>query len=99
MWPLPYLRPTSARNRTRTTVAESNGIEAVRAADTICHITTPFKTGVTDMDASCTGVLVGVFENSIVYPGSPLCHFVNVEDSVRTIQESPASDGDRQPAG
>jgi predicted deacylase len=59
--------------------------DLVHEGDTICRITNPFKTDVTTVTAPFTGVLVGILENPVVYPGNPLCHFVKVEDSVQQI--------------
>jgi predicted deacylase len=62
--------------------------DLVREGETICRITNPFKTDVTEVTAPFTGVLVGVLENPVVYPGNPLCHFVKVDDDTRRIIES-----------
>ncbi|MEZ3117501.1 succinylglutamate desuccinylase/aspartoacylase family protein [Halobaculum sp. MBLA0147] len=51
----------------------------------ICRITSPFMTDVTTVTAPFDGVLVGVLENPVVYPGNPLCHFVKVGDEVTSI--------------
>jgi predicted deacylase len=55
--------------------------------ETICRITNPFKSDATVVKAPFTGLLVGVLENPVVYPGNPLCHFVKVEDMQRGIIE------------
>jgi len=62
----------------------------------ICRITNPFKTDVTEVAAPFTGVLVGVLENPVVYPGNPLCHFVKVDERTRRSIESRR---DADPAG
>ena len=48
----------------------------VEAGEAVCTITNPFKTDATTVEAPFTGVLVGVLENPLVYPGNPLCHLV-----------------------
>ncbi len=76
--------------------ADSGGIvemhhdrgDLVEAGETICRITNPFKTEATVVEAPFTGLLAGVLENPVVYPGNPLCHLVQI-DGVhrRLIQE------------
>jgi predicted deacylase len=73
--------------------------DLVHEGDVICRITNPFKTDVTEVEAPFTGVLVGVLENPVVYPGNPLCHFVKVEDQVKEILEARAADKSSKPAG
>ncbi|WP_370464969.1 succinylglutamate desuccinylase/aspartoacylase family protein [Natronomonas sp. LN261] len=51
----------------------------VEAGDPVCTITNPFKTDVTTVEAPFTGVLIGVLENPLVYPGNPLCHLVALD--------------------
>ncbi|MFW5965637.1 MAG: succinylglutamate desuccinylase/aspartoacylase family protein [Halodesulfurarchaeum sp.] len=51
----------------------------VSAGDTIATISNPFKTERTTVEAPFTGLLVGVLENPLVYPGNPLCHLVELE--------------------
>jgi len=51
----------------------------------ICRITNPFKGDPTVVRAPFTGILVGVLENPVVYPGNPLCHFVRVDQTVQGI--------------
>jgi predicted deacylase len=51
----------------------------VEAGETVCTITNPFKTDVTEIEAPFTGLLIGVPENPLVYPGNPLCHLVALE--------------------
>jgi hypothetical protein len=52
--------------------------DLVRKGATICRITNPFKTDETTVEAPFTGLLVGVLENPVVYPGNPLCHFIKI---------------------
>ena len=48
----------------------------VEVGEAVCTITNPFKTDATTVEAPFTGVLLGVLENPLVYPGNPLCHLV-----------------------
>ncbi len=68
--------------------------DLVHEGDVICRITNPFKTDVTEVTAPFTGVLVGVLENPVVYPGNPICHVVNVEENVEQILEARAAEAD-----
>ena len=52
--------------------------DLVHDGETICRITNPFKSDATVVQAPFTGLLVGVLENPVVYPGNPLCHLVKV---------------------
>jgi hypothetical protein len=62
--------------------------DLVHQDEVICTITSPFKTDVDTVRAPFTGLLVGVLENPVVYPGNPLCHFVETEESlVEAIEE------------
>ena len=56
----------------------------VHESDPICTITSPFKQDNTAVHAPFTGVLVGVLENPVVYPGNPLCHLVELDE--RTLR-------------
>jgi len=60
----------------------------VREGEEICRITNPFKTEVETVTAPFDGLLVGVLENPVVYPGNPLCHFVKPDESTRTVIEA-----------
>ncbi|WP_135828992.1 succinylglutamate desuccinylase/aspartoacylase family protein [Halorussus halobius] len=55
----------------------------VYEGDTICTITNPFKTDREPVDAPFTGLLVGILENPVVYPGNPLCHMVELSAKTR----------------
>ncbi|WP_135825990.1 succinylglutamate desuccinylase/aspartoacylase family protein [Halorussus ruber] len=55
----------------------------VYEGDTICTITNPFKTDREPVEAPFTGLLVGVLENPVVYPGNPLCHMVELSANTR----------------
>ncbi|WP_436924115.1 succinylglutamate desuccinylase/aspartoacylase family protein [Halosimplex amylolyticum] len=52
----------------------------VREGETICTIANPFKTETARVEAPFTGLLVGVLENPVVYPGNPLCHLVKLDE-------------------
>jgi hypothetical protein len=74
--------------------------DLVTAGDRIATITNPFKTEATAVEAPFTGVLVGVAENPLVYPGNPVCHLVEVDGPTRrAIQRSATrSGGSGEPA-
>ena len=55
----------------------------VYEGDTICTVTNPFKTDREPVEAPFTGLLVGVLENPVVYPGNPLCHMVELSAKTR----------------
>ena len=59
----------------------------VHQGDRICTITNPFKDDNVTVVAPFTGLLVGVLENPVVYPGNPLCHLVELKDKVRRVVE------------
>ncbi|MFB6353643.1 MAG: succinylglutamate desuccinylase/aspartoacylase family protein [Halobacteriales archaeon] len=59
----------------------------VQKDEPICTITNPFKGDPTVVRAPFTGIVVGVLENPVVYPGNPLCHFVRVDRAVQHIIE------------
>jgi predicted deacylase len=67
--------------------------DLVHEGETICTITNPFKAEATTVEAPFTGVVVGVLENPVVYPGNPLCHFVKIDDQRQAIIESESSAG------
>ncbi len=52
----------------------------VSEGDRVCTITNPFKTESTVVEAPFTGLLVGILENPLVYPGNPLCHLVKLDE-------------------
>ncbi|MFB6178713.1 MAG: succinylglutamate desuccinylase/aspartoacylase family protein [Halorientalis sp.] len=59
----------------------------VHQGENICTITNPFKSESDTVQAPFTGVLVGVLENPLVYPGNPLCHLVKVDErTLRAIE-------------
>ena len=68
----------------------------VREGETICTIANPFKTETADVHAPFTGLLVGVLENPVVYPGNPVCHLVKLDD--RTLEAIERNGGTGVPA-
>jgi predicted deacylase len=60
----------------------------VLEGETVCTITNPFKTDSVAVEAPFTGLLVGVLENPVVYPGNPLCHLVELDEETRAVVES-----------
>jgi predicted deacylase len=63
----------------------------VEEGSVISTIANPFKTETTKVRAPFDGLLVGVLENPVVYPGNPLCHLVNVDHRTqRAIERSRA---------
>jgi predicted deacylase len=63
----------------------------VHEGDRIGTITNPFKDANTPVEAPFTGLLVGVLENPVVYPGNPLCHLVELDDRTRRVVEAEQS--------
>ncbi|MFC4359314.1 succinylglutamate desuccinylase/aspartoacylase family protein [Halobium salinum] len=63
----------------------------VHAGDRICTITNPFKDDNTYVEAPFTGLLVGVLENPVVYPGNPLCHLVELGGPTLQVVEQEQS--------
>ena len=57
--------------------------ELVGAGEPICTITNPFKEESEPVLAPFTGLLVGVLENPVVYPGNPLCHIVELDEATQ----------------
>ncbi len=67
----------------------------VEAGDRICTITNPFKEDSDVVTAPFTGLLVGILENPLVYPGNPLCHLVELDDPTRRALEMQQGRRDR----
>ncbi|MFC6724340.1 succinylglutamate desuccinylase/aspartoacylase family protein [Halobium palmae] len=68
----------------------------VHEGDRVCTITNPFKDDNTVVEAPFTGLLVGVLENPVVYPGNPLCHLVELGGpTLRVVEreQSPGAEG------
>ncbi|QCC47942.1 succinylglutamate desuccinylase/aspartoacylase family protein [Halobellus limi] len=62
--------------------------DLVHEGETVCRITNPFKTEETTVEAPFTGLLVGVLENPVVYPGNPLCHLIKIDEMQEQIIEA-----------
>ena len=60
----------------------------VREDEAVCTITNPFMTQKDIVKAPFTGLLVGVLENPVVYPGNPICHLVELDEEIRHIVEA-----------
>lgn len=60
----------------------------VEQNETICTITNPFKVSSDTVIAPFTGLLVGVLENPVVYPGNPLCHLVELDEKTQRAYHS-----------
>lgn len=62
--------------------------DLVEEGDDICEITNPFETDRTVVKAPFTGLAVGLLKNPVVYPGNPICHFVEPDqDTVEVIRQ------------
>ncbi|WP_254523214.1 succinylglutamate desuccinylase/aspartoacylase family protein [Natrinema caseinilyticum] len=61
----------------------------VEEGEVICAITNPFKEeeDIVTVEAPFTGLIVGVLENPVVYPGNPLCHLVGLSPDTLTALE------------
>ncbi|MEY7847883.1 succinylglutamate desuccinylase/aspartoacylase family protein [Natrarchaeobius sp. A-rgal3] len=61
----------------------------VEEGEVICTITNPFKEedDIVTVEAPFTGLIVGVLENPVVYPGNPLCHLVGLASDTLTALE------------
>ncbi|WP_435345672.1 succinylglutamate desuccinylase/aspartoacylase family protein [Haloarchaeobius sp. HRN-SO-5] len=67
----------------------------VHEGDRICTITSPFKRDNEPVYAPFTGVMVGVLENPVVYPGNPLCHLVELGNStLRAVEREQSTPSD-----
>jgi predicted deacylase len=65
----------------------------VEEGETVCTITNPFKTDVDPVEAPFTGLLVGILENPLVFPGNPMCHLVELDaDTRRALEREPGND-------
>ena len=61
--------------------------DLVREGDRLYTITDPFKADGTSVEAPFTGVLLGVLENPVVYPGNPVCHLAELDEGTARIVE------------
>jgi hypothetical protein len=59
----------------------------VHEGDRVATITNPFKDDNVPVEAPFTGLLVGLLENPVVYPGNPLCHLVELDGDTRRVLE------------
>ncbi len=67
----------------------------VREGEAICAITNPFKEedDIVTVEAPFTGLILGILENPVVYPGNPLCHLVELsEDTLLALERELAED-------
>jgi predicted deacylase len=62
--------------------------DLVHEGERICTITNPFKDDNVAIEAPFTGLLVGVLENPVVYPGNPLCHLVHLDEGTLRVVEA-----------
>lgn len=60
----------------------------VYEGEPICTITNPFMHEADVVRAPFTGLLVGVLENPVVYPGNPLCHLVELDTATQRVVEA-----------
>jgi predicted deacylase len=68
--------------------------DLVNEGETICTISSPFSENVETVQAPFTGLLIGVLENPVVYPGNPLCHFAQLDaETVAVIKQLAPRDG------
>lgn len=71
-----------------------DGGALVREGDVICTISNPFMADREHVSAPFTGLILGVLENPVVYPGNPLCHLVELDvDTRRVIESTHATQG------
>jgi predicted deacylase len=54
----------------------------VYEGDVICTVSDPFRAESECVSAPFTGLLVGVAENPLVYPGNPLVHLVELDEPI-----------------
>jgi predicted deacylase len=67
--------------------------DLVEKGDVICTISNPFKTQQERVKTPFDGLLVGVLENPVVYPGNPLCHVVELDEPTKhAYRQSRAAD-------
>jgi predicted deacylase len=64
----------------------------VHEGERICTITDPFKADGTPVEAPFTGVLIGVLENPVVYPGNPICHLAELDAETARIVDRRQAD-------
>lgn len=71
------------------------GGSLVEEGDVICTISNPFMADRERVEAPFTGLIVGVLENPVVYPGNPLCHLVELDRQTQRVIEATQTDGAR----
>jgi predicted deacylase len=59
----------------------------VYEGDPIATISNPFGADSTVVEAPFTGLLIGVAQNPLAYPGNPLCHLVKVDEKTQRAIE------------
>jgi predicted deacylase len=57
----------------------------VEEGEVLFTISDHFKEDIEVVRAPSTGLVVGVLENAVAYPGHPLCHFVSVDEETADI--------------
>ena len=97
----PGWRTTIAGSEEKTWIrADAGGLvdvhveygDMVSLGEPIVTITNPFKTEVTTVEAPFTGLLIGVLENPLVYPGNPICHLVKLDERTQRAIEHNRTD-------
>ncbi|AXG07881.1 deacylase [Haloplanus rubicundus] len=64
----------------------------VHEGERICTITDPFKADGVPVEAPFTGVLIGLLENPVVYPGNPICHLAELDAETARIVDRRQTD-------
>lgn len=64
------------------------GGELVEEGAVVCTISNPFKADREEVNAPFTGLVIGVLQNPVVYPGNPLCHLVKLGESTQRVVKS-----------
>jgi len=64
------------------------GGSLIYEGEVVCTISNPFKDDTMTVTAPFTGLMVGVLENPVVYPGNPLCHLVELGGQTRQAVEA-----------
>lgn len=62
--------------------------DLVEEGEKICTISDPFKADSTVVESPFTGLLVGILENPVVYPGNPICHLARLDEQTQVLLES-----------
>ncbi|WP_276275356.1 succinylglutamate desuccinylase/aspartoacylase family protein [Haladaptatus sp. QDMS2] len=91
-WP-GWTRVVSRGGEKRWIRAETGGLVSmewgphplVEAGEPLFTISDHFKNHVETIHAPSTGLVIGVLESAVAYPGHPLCHFVSVDDTTADI--------------